>query len=244
MTGRRITTIVIAVHLVVVVAAWGIYRIADTPRQPNEAIRVNLRTLDTPAPDITEPDPVPPVQAPPPPAERLSQVPEPPTESGALPPTEPVPKVYNTAEEIRQRAGLNKRPSPRPALPPAKPVIDTDALQRQLLKDFAKPNAKPPDRQAVAVKVSEQYLGRVRAQLYKTWNEPHRTMVGNQPLRVTVALNIRADGSIATRRIVKRSSNDMMNQSVEACLLNLTNLPPIPAELQKTAIDINIVMHL
>ena len=64
MTGRRITTIVIAVHLVVVVAAWGIYRIADTPRQPNEAIQVSLRTLDTPAPDITEPGPVPPVQAP------------------------------------------------------------------------------------------------------------------------------------------------------------------------------------
>ena len=69
-------------------------------------------------------------------------------------------------------------------------------------------------------------------------------MVGNQPLRVTVALNIRADGSIATRRIVKRSSNDMMNQSVEACLQNLTNLPPIPAELQKAAIDIKIIMHL
>ena len=69
-------------------------------------------------------------------------------------------------------------------------------------------------------------------------------MIGDQPLRVTVALTIRADGSIAMRRMVKRSNNDMMNQSVEACLQNLSELPPIPAELRKATIDINIVMQL
>ena len=258
MTGRRVTTIVTVVHLVVVVAAWGIYRMADRPQQPDEAIQVSLRTLDTPAPDITEPGPVPPVQTPEPPAERSPPAPkppvepptapgpsvEPPTAHAGLPPTKPVPKTYNTAEEIRQRARLNERVQPRPAPPPAEPVVDTDALHRQLLEDFAELNAEPPDRQAVAVEISEQYLGRVRAQLYEAWNEPHRTMIGDQPLRVTVALTIRADGSIATGRIVRRSNNDMMNQSVEACLRNLSDLPPIPAELRKATIDINIVMQL
>jgi TonB family protein len=254
MTGCRITTIVTAVHLVVVVAAWGIYRMADTPQQPDEAIHVSLRTLDSPVPDITEPGPVPPIRTPEPPAKRSAPAPEPPTAPGpsvepptahtGLPSTESDPKTYNTAEEIRQRARLNERVQPRPVPPAAKPVVDTDALHRQLLADFAKLNAESPDRQAVAVEVSEQYLGRVRAQLYETWNEPHRTMIGDQPLRVTVTLTIRADGSIATRRIVKRSNNDMMNQSVEACLRILSDLPPIPAELRKAAIDINIVMQL
>ena len=45
-------------------------------------------------------------------------------------------------------------------------------------------------------------------------------------------------------KLVKRSNNDMMNQSVEACLQNLSELPPIPAELRKATIDINIVMQL
>ncbi|MDP7399926.1 MAG: TonB C-terminal domain-containing protein [Lentisphaeria bacterium] len=248
MTGRRITTIVTVLHLVVVVAAWGIYRMADTPQQPDEAIQLSLRTLDTPAPDITEPVPVPPVQTPEPPAGRPPPAPEPPVEPptahAELPPAKPVPKSYNSAEEIRQRARLNKPVQPRSEPPPAEPAVDTDALHRQLLEELSELNAEPPDRQAVAVGISEQYLGRVRAQLYETWNEPHRTMVGDRPLRVTVALTIRADGSIATGRIVKRSNNDMMNQSVEACLRNLGDLPPIPAELRKAAIDINIVMQL
>ena len=70
-----------------------------------------------------------------------------------------------------------------------------------------------------------RYWERLGNYIKSRWSEPPGSLLGNARPQVTIELSIAADGRVTSARIIARSGNAPMDESVQRMLSNLDRVP-------------------
>jgi len=80
--------------------------------------------------------------------------------------------------------------------------------------------------------------------LYKSWDQPSRSEVGNDNPIVEIIIKIQRNGSITEKKIISPSQIPAMDTSIEKLLDAIIKFPPFPDTMNKDSITKNIVLEL
>ncbi|MFO7820676.1 MAG: TonB family protein [Lentisphaeria bacterium] len=175
------------------------------------------------------------------PDEREAAIPPQPDNQQQKPPPESVPKQpppkpenrLRTADEIRRDARLE--PISGQPRRNTTPQVDASELQRRLQDKLERQsdenNALTTTDQSPQTESAElitRYANEVvRVILYRRWQTPTASEMGNSSPKTDVKLVISADGTVKQARIIRASGNSAMDASVRQLLTNLKRLPPL-----------------
>ena len=184
-----------------------------TPKPPV----VKRQQMPTPKPPVVKRQQKP---APKPPVVKRQQKPKQQTIRKAGKPTRQTskPRQLSAAEQVAlARAAAEKRGggSNRNL---AVPIGDADRAQTYGKQNNATPGggAQGEDR---------RYWERLGNYIQSRWSEPPGSLLGDARPQVTIQLSIAADGRVTSARIISRSGNNPMDESVQRLLANLDRVP-------------------
>ena len=128
------------------------------------------------------------------------------------------PRQLSAAEQVAlARAAAEKR-SGGSNRNLAVPIGDADRAQTYGKQNNATPGggAQGEDR---------RYWERLGNYIKSRWSEPPGSLLGDARPQVTIQLSIAADGRVTSARIISRSGNSPMDESVQRMLANLDRVP-------------------
>lgn len=138
------------------------------------------------------------------------------------PPTRPTPAAVPPAG----RAGATEEQT---APAPAAPAVQTTA-----------PAAPHPDASLKSDRQAADYFGAIQARLARHKVYPPAARQRRQEGIVLVRFTIVADGTITGWAVVEGSGHAILDQAAEEMIRRASPLPPIPAEMGRTRIDITL----
>lgn len=201
---------------------------------------------EPPAPEPPKPvPPAPPAVTPPPPAVTRKPTPKPPAVKPKQTARKPTPKP--PAVKPQQTANRNTAPTRKPVQKPRQlSAAEQVALARQQAAkrgdgggtntNIAVPignadRAQTPGKQnngtpgGGAQGEDQRYWDRLGDYIKTRWIEPPGSLLGDARPQVTIQLAIAADGRVTSARIIGRSGNSPMDESVQRMLANLDRVP-------------------
>lgn len=250
---HRIFWITFAVHAVVIVALCGLMLVRGCRVRPKPLEIVTYIDVQTALPEEVaiqpvdevarpEPEPEPPAPEPeeikPPPPEPPKDIPEePPKEK---PVEKPVPKPPEPPKEKpkeKPKIELGPRVVKKPEAPP-KPKLTPqqirDALARGLPTQATSSMSEFP---------FAWYLSLVRQTMYDAWKQPSG-LSASSGFYALVEIEVRKDGTITRRSLVRPSGHAAMDQSVMAAVRSVERLKPLPDGYAENARTITIEFRL
>ena len=155
-------------------------------------------------------------------------------------------RKVRTAEEIRRDFKKNSKP-----VKTTKKRRDLSHLlndQKVSAKDISKRFSKAMDKVQVNQSQSgtssnynySNYYSQLSTYLYGRWKEPKLP----QNYEVTIEVTVSKWGTVLKKRIIKRSGNTVMDNSVQRMLNALTKLPKLPNSSKDDELTIQIVIQL
>ncbi|BAI71424.1 protein [Azospirillum sp. B510] len=185
----------------------------EPPIDESPVAEVSMPVLAEPANVETRPPVQPPVPARRPPHSPLRRDPS---------PTRPTPAAVPPAG----RAGATEEQT---APTPAVPAVQTTA-----------PAAPSPDAPLKSDRQAADYFGAIQARLARHKVYPPAARQRRQEGVVLVRFTIVADGTITGWAVVEGSGHAILDQAAEEMIRRASPLPPIPAEMGRTRIDITL----
>ena len=98
------------------------------------------------------------------------------------------------------------------------------------------------DMEAPNVTAESKYTDEVIGQVRENWFFPEDLAVQKDDF-LRVAIEISEDGTFAEPEVVKSSGNEPFNSYALECLSKSTPLPPIPAEIGKDTVELELLFR-
>ena len=150
---------------------------------------------------------------------------------------------YRTPEQIRKSKLTPETNNLSPIAPsvrtPAE-AIDINNFRKRIAKKIdSKPNTNTYDPEW-----NEEYYQLLINHIYRLWEQPTKTEVGNPHLTVRIMLEIDKSGKVTAKHITKNSNNSAMDNSVKRLLYQLSQFPPFPKDSNTDSMTKVIVLKL
>lgn len=189
----------------------------------------------TPKPPVKKIEPSKPKQVKPPKPKPVAVKPKPkvtakpkPVAAKPKPKANPKPKrTVRTAEEIRREMFKNMKKPTQAKKPIKEYKFDSNRLKSSLNKAVQGVRiGKSSSSSASSSNYNySSYNSKLISALYNLWSQPNL----GRKLMVTVKLTISKNGRVTAKRVVKKSGNTIMDNSINAMLAKLSTLPPLPS---------------
>ena len=154
------------------------------------------------------------------------------------------PVKYRTPEQIRRskltpaKSGVSAEATSRTQ--PSEERIDTSNFHERLAKKLNENRAS----NSYELAWEHEYYQLVINELYRLWQQPTKTEVGDPFLAVKIMLKIDDSGRVTGKRVIKASGNPAMDNSVNRLLSQLSRFPPFPEKSNVNAITKTVVLKL
>lgn len=219
MTRKKPTVIfVVIIHMAVISLAWFLPGLLNRMRPvtvPPDAMFVSLVVPEAAVVDAPQVD--------------VSQ-PAPPPKTD-LPPT-PMPKKKKKKIQIsKKRIVRDQVPTPQKKLTP-------EEVRKQLALQSASSSASD-----TKLPLPAWYYASVREVLYGAWKQP-ANLRAEQGHQVQVQLTVARDGRITAKRVLLRSGQPDMDESVNAALSAVGRLKALPVQYSGSSVEITIIFEL
>ena len=236
------------------------------PPEPPEPPEPDPVPPEPPEPDPAppappEPEPVPPKPEPIPEPPKPEPIPEPPKPQPIPEPPKPQPvptppKPVRRSIADRLKNAQVRHVNPQPSVPPVQRPVVRATSREDLNRRLGNTGQPAVGASAVAVprgltrrfatsaEESVNYAEQVvKPQYYQAWNTPR---IGDRrPSPVVVELDVQADGRVLSARITRRSSDPLMNESVEELIRTVRQFTAFrDAGVKSTSLHIVVTMEI